>query len=112
MTYTIKKAGGRLQTHFTSGDFSTLSNLCRVAAEKFDENAKMFRACIDHKPAPVDDTPDAEGRIFVDMTPHGEGARRLAVEFERMAEEARAFMELFSEADTMELVSYEDEAAA
>lgn len=105
----------RTVVQFDDMDQSTLANICRVAAERFGDHAKEFRKLIDYKPATTEPQSDEAGRLFVDMTPHGEGARRLAEQFERQATEARAFADLFEGVDSipdMVMDADEEEEAA
>ena len=78
----------RIKLQFDDADQSTLANICRVAADKFGENAKLFRAMIDTKPEP-------ESMMQI----HGEGARRMAEQFDRQAAEALEFADIFAAVD-------------
>lgn len=83
----------------TENDLSTLANICRVAAERFDDHAKEFRRFEGLTPP--------EGSL----APTGEAAARLAAQFEQQAAEARAFAGLFDASDSF-VVSYEGDEAA
>ncbi|RWM86460.1 MAG: hypothetical protein EOR84_30575 [Mesorhizobium sp.] len=82
---------------------TTLANICTTAAARFREHAQEFRKLIDYKPTPEHE----QGGVWqIDMTPHGEGARRLAEQFELQAKEAEEYAAIFMDADTIE-VTYE-----
>lgn len=78
--------------YFSMNDTSSLANICRVAADKFKENADQFRALIDKKPS---------GEF--DLMPHGEGARRIAEQFDGQAAQAREFASIFGAAQDFSL---------
>lgn len=80
---------------------STLANICRVAAERFEENAKGLR-----KLAEVQTPP--EGALY----PTGDGARRLAEQFDRQAREAHDFAAVFDNADEFHIPLNDDEVQA
>lgn len=86
----------------TYSNLSTLSNICQTAAERFTENARLFRELEQQKQPP-------EGHL----TPTGPAAARLAEQFEQQAEEAREFSELFASAFpfTIEIETDEEDAA-
>lgn len=86
--------------HLTDSDLSTLSNICQTAAERFSENARLFRELEQQKQPP-------EGAIV----PVGPAAARLAKQFEKQAEEAREFSELFISAYPITIETDEEEAA-
>ncbi|TPJ51770.1 MULTISPECIES: hypothetical protein [unclassified Mesorhizobium] len=75
---------------------NTLANICAVAAERFKNHAKEFCKLIDYKPK-------ANTGTTIDMIPHGEGARRLAEQFELQAKEAEEYAAIFAEADTIKV---------
>jgi hypothetical protein len=104
---------GNLHTIMDDSDTSTIANICRSAAERFKETAGGFRKLIDHKPVEGEQVDEA-GRIFIDMTPHGDAARRLAEQFDRQAAEAIKFAEIFGDADHAEVIgpAEEEEDAA
>ena len=79
---------------FDESSLSTIANMCMVAAERFREDAKTFRALIDYKP-----DPEAAMQI------HGDAARRMAEQFDKQAEEASEMFERFSNAGMMELTT-------
>lgn len=85
-------------------DARAIANICRAAAERFDETAKAFHKLIDYVPEPS--KPDD---MTVDMTPHGEGARLLFGQFKQQAQEARDYAELFAEAYSVEVTTPPDE---
>lgn len=80
---------------------STLANICRVAAERFDEHAREF-----HKAEGI--TAGPKGALF----PTGETAKLLALQFERQAAEARAFAGLFESCEPFVVTFEEDDAEA
>ncbi|TIW53853.1 MAG: hypothetical protein E5V54_24130 [Mesorhizobium sp.] len=82
-------------------DPNTLTNICLVAAERFTDHAKEFRKLVDYKPKP-DQTKD--GTLHVDLTPHGDGARRLAEQFELQAKEAFAYAEHLATAENIKVI--------
>lgn len=86
--------------HLTDSDLSTLSNICQTAAERFSENARLFRELEQQQQPP-------EGTI----APTGPAAARLAEQFEKQAKEAREFSELFISAYPITIETDEEEAA-
>lgn len=82
-------------------DPSTLTNICQVAAERFLDHAKEFRKLVDYKPKPDH---SVDGTLHVDLTPHGDGARRLAEQFELQAKEARAYADHLANAEYVRVV--------
>jgi hypothetical protein len=74
--------------HINAHDLSTLANICRVAAERFNDHAAEFR-----KAAPIEQAP--EGALI----PNGSAAARLAEQFERQSKEAMEFAQLFEAID-------------
>jgi hypothetical protein len=87
--------------HMQDSDISTLQNICRVAAERFTENARLFDKLA------LEPTPP-EGSFH----PTGEAAKQLAVQFRMQADEASAFADLFADANpfSIELALEEEEA--
>jgi hypothetical protein len=87
--------------HMHDNDISTLQNICRVAAERFRDNARLFDKLA------LETTPP-EGSLY----PTGEAAKRLAVQFHMQADEASAFADLFADANpfSIELALEEEEA--
>jgi hypothetical protein len=87
--------------HMQDSDISTLQNICRVAAERFRDNASLFDKLA------LETTPP-EGSLH----PTGEAAKRLAVQFHMQADEASAFADLFADANpfSIELALEEEEA--
>lgn len=79
------------------GDLSSLRNICAVAAERFAENAKALRQMAEQPTPP-------KGALF----PTGAAAARLAEQFERQAQEAREFADLFSDAFPFTLILQPD----
>lgn len=76
-------------------EISTLSNICRVAAERFKENANTFRSMVDaEEPQPNEA-----------MAVRGPAAASLADQFERQAEEA---FELANRLDMAEAITITD----
>jgi hypothetical protein len=101
----------RTIVQFDHADQSELSNICRSAAERFKEAADGFRKLIDFKPIEGEQVDD-QGRRFIDMTPHGEGAKRLAEQFDRQAQSALAYATMFDEVDSIpDMVMDDDEDA-
>ncbi|QIV65851.1 hypothetical protein Cp1R7AA1_029 [Mesorhizobium phage Cp1R7A-A1] len=102
------------QVYFDMSDVSTLANICRTAAERYKETAADFRKLIDYKPKAIATTPD--GPFEIDMTPHGEGARIIAEQFERQAQEAMQMLYVFDAAQdfgvSMDAEDFEDAVAA
>jgi hypothetical protein len=84
------------RAQFHEGDKTALANCLRVAAERFMEHAAEFRMLIDHQPEP-----NALMQI------HGDGARRLAEQFEYQAREARQYADVFENADQILDILYE-----
>ncbi|RUU76132.1 hypothetical protein [Mesorhizobium sp. M7A.F.Ca.MR.362.00.0.0] len=85
----------------TTIDIHTLTNICQVAADRFRSNADEFRKLIDYKPTPEH---EKAGVWQIDMTPHGEGARRLAQQFDLQAKEAEEYAAAFANADNIEVI--------
>ncbi|RWI47583.1 MAG: hypothetical protein EOR15_13975 [Mesorhizobium sp.] len=80
-----------------------LANICQVAAERFRDHAEEFRKLVDYKPTPKHE----KGGVWqIDLTPHGEGARLLAEQFDLQAKEAEEYAATFANADNIE-VTYE-----
>jgi hypothetical protein len=102
------------QVYFDMSDVRALANICRTAGERWKETAADFRKLIDYKPKDIAKTPD--GPYEIDMTPHGEGARRIAEQFELQAKEAMDMFSLFDVAHDfgvpMDPETYEDAVAA
>ena len=87
-------------------DMQFLAALAMLGAERYRENAATFRALIDHKPNPDD---------FMQVS--GDSARGLAEQFERQAEEAGRFAQLWDAVTDDVVIEYdpelvEDEQAA
>lgn len=80
-------------------DYSTLTNICMSAAERFTETEKAFRALID-APEPGPD------EMFV---VRGDAAKRLADQFALQAAEARIFANLFQSAHPVTLTLDKDD---
>ena len=74
-------------------DFSTLSNICRSAAQKYDEIAKEFRKAEQAR------TADEAGHGM----PWGRSAGRLADQFDRQRDEAISYADKFDMAVTATL---------
>ena len=87
--------------HIGDAEASTLANICRVAAERFAENANGLRKLAEVKTPP-------EGALY----PTGEGARQLADQFDRQAQAARDFAAVFDMADEFHIPLDDDEAQA
>jgi hypothetical protein len=99
---------GNVHNKLDSIDMSMLATISRSAAERFKETADGFRKLIDFKPVEGEQV-DADGRRYIDMTPHGEGAKRLAEQFDWQAAEAQKFAELFDNAEHVEIITPPDE---
>lgn len=76
-------------------DAATLSNICRVAAERFAEHAANLRAPVSDKTEPFLN-PDA--------------ANRIAEQFDRQAQEALAFASTFDNCEQIS-IQYDDAEA-
>jgi len=79
----------------------TLSNICRVAAERFTEHVKIFTDLSKSDQAPHS------------FLPTGDAAKSLADQFAQQAAEALSFAEALDDADdfriTVKFVDYGDE---
>lgn len=85
--------------HLTDTHLSTLSNICAVAAERFSENARLFRD--------LEKQPAQDGALC----PTGAAAARIAEQFERQAQEAHDMRDLFAGALPVTIETEEEEAA-
>ena len=70
---------------FNDNDFSTLSNICRSAAQKYDEIAQEFRKAEQAR------SQEEAGQGM----PWGRSAARLAEQFERQRDEAKGYADTF-----------------
>ena len=77
---------------------NALGNICRTAAQRFMDHAKTFHDMIDHVPA--------EGDM---MQIHGEGARRLMIQFETQAKEAHDLADRIANAEEMTITPYPED---
>ena len=72
---------------------STLAHICYVAAERFAEHAKAFRAS----------QTALESETGLIQT--AEGARRMAEQFEKQVREAKGLAMMFAEAEPFEIIT-------
>ncbi len=75
----------KLKRQLTASEVATLTNICMVAAEKFDEDVKVCQAGL-----------KATDKVHPDSLVTRSGALRIIEQFQRQASQSRKFKRLFS----------------
>lgn len=81
----------QIMTELSDSEVASLATACRTAAEVYSEHAQTFRV--------LEKEPEAEPDAVIAL--RGDGAARIAAQFEAQAGEALAFAEMLEQAEAV-----------